>query len=145
MFCVRFVESVQDALLGPENPNKYLCICIWAVLHSVLVATVLEPKWLSPSCQGDNLISCVRLQGVVVLPVVNIVKQQRCVCTRVCTSACVCLRCSCQQLRGCVSCSPSSLLCNMKRIFWQRRFSAENVFNFWFPSSLWHWNGLYFT
>lgn len=34
-------------------------------------ATVPEPKWLSPSCHGESLVSCVPLQAVVVLPVVE--------------------------------------------------------------------------
>lgn len=86
-----------------------------AEFRSMLDATALEPKWPSPNgcCQGGHLTSCVPLQNVVV---VNLTKQQRFVCTRVCAPACICV-CAAAVSNG-VMCGLRPLLAaNMKRIF----------------------------
>lgn len=96
------------------------------MLHPGLDAIVLEPKWLSPSFQGDNLVFYTPLQAVVVLSVVNITKQQRSVRTRVCVSACVCLCCSCRQRR--VVCLPAPPHCCVTwKGYFDRRFRAESI------------------
>lgn len=99
LFCLLVVETVEEAPVGPENPKQHLRLPASAVLQSGLDAPVLEPKWLSPGCQGDRLISCAPPQAVVLLAVVNVVKQQRCVCVCVHLGVRPCLCCSCQHRR----------------------------------------------
>lgn len=89
-FATNLLNWFSMLRLVGKTPSNTFCISTSVGLQSVLDATVVEPKWPPPDgcCQGGNLTSCVSLRA---LSVVNIMKQQRFVCTRLCTSACICV------------------------------------------------------
>lgn len=93
MFCVRFVESIQKTPTSTFAFPSRQCCGIGCYSAGAKMAVTKLSRW-----QPDFL--C-----VVVLSVVNIMQQQRSVCTRVCTSACICV---------CAAAVSNGLLCVLR-------------------------------